>query len=150
MILNEDYSDILLALSAEKVKFLLVGAHAMAAYGYPRSTMDIDLWVQPSEENAAAVMRALIRFGAALQDLRAEDLQKEGTVFQIGVPPRRIDIITGVTGLEFEEAFANSISTQIDGIEVRAPSLDDIIRNKSASGRRKDLADVEALKALKK
>ena len=82
--LNEDYKDMLRALSAEKVKFLLIGAYAMAAYGYPRATMDIDIWVMPSPQNADAVLRALRRFGAALHNLTKEDLQKDGTIFQIG------------------------------------------------------------------
>ncbi len=94
--LNEDYKDMLRALSEEKVKFLLVGAYAMAAHGYPRTTMDINIWVMPSPQNADAVLRALRRFGAPLHNLTKEDLQKDGTIFQIGVAPRRIDIITTV------------------------------------------------------
>ena len=103
--LNEDYRDMLHALSDEKVKFLLVGAYAMAAHGYPRATMDIDIWVMPSPENAAAVRRALRRFGAPIHNLSLEDLQKDGTVFQIGVAPRRIDLITAASGLQFRETF---------------------------------------------
>jgi predicted nucleotidyltransferase len=147
--LNKDYRDILRALSAEKVEFLLVGAYAMAAHGCVRVTMDIDLWIMPSPGNAEAVLRALERFGAPLYDLTEADLLKEDTVFQIGVAPRRIDIITGVTGLQFEEAFARSVTLKIDGFEVRVLSLDDLIRNKRASGRTQDLADAEALESLK-
>ena len=146
--LNEDYKDMLRALSVEKVKYLLVGAYAMAAHGYPRSTLDIDFWVMQSPQNAAAVMRALQRFGAPMKDLTAEDLQKDGTIFQIGIAPRRIDIITEATGLEFEETFQRSQPITIEGIEVRIPSIDDLIRNKRATGRTKDLADAEALEAL--
>jgi len=148
--LNEDYRDMLHALSDEKVKFLLVGAYALAAHGYPRATMDIDIWVMPSPENAEAVLRALTRFGAPLHDLTKEDLQKDGTVFQIGVAPRRIDIITGATGLHFEETLRNSITVNIEGIEIHIPSINDLIRNKRATGRTKDLADAETLEALKK
>ncbi len=147
--LNEDYRDMLYALSDEKVRFLLVGAYALAAHGYPRATMDIDIWVMPSSQNAEAVIRALRRFGAPLHKLTKEDLQKDGTVFQIGVAPRRIDIITAASGLKFEEVFQNSISINIEGIEVHIPSIDDLIRNKRAIGRTKDLADVEALESLK-
>ena len=146
--LNEDYKDMLRALSAEKVRFLLVGAYAMAAHGYLRATGDIDIWVMASPENALAVLRALNHFGAPLHDLTAEDLQNEGTVFQIGVAPRRVDILTAASGLRFEEAFANSISTDIEGMDVRIPSREDLIRNKRACGRTKDLADAEALEAL--
>lgn len=147
--LNEDYREMLQYLADEKVKFLLVGAYALAAHGYPRATMDIDIWVMPSPDNAAAVLCALRRFGAPLHDLTPADLQKDDTIFQIGVAPRRIDIITGASGLKFEEAFAHAIEVFIEGIPVHIPSLDDLIRNKRATGRTKDLADVEALEFLK-
>jgi len=147
--LNEDYKDMLRALSDEKVRFLLVGAYAMAAHGYPRATMDIDIWVMPSPQNANAVLRALRQFGAPLHNLTKEDLQQEGTVFQIGVAPRRIDIVTAASGLQFEEAYSRSVSVNIEGIEVHIPSIYDLIRNKRASGRTKDLADAEALESLK-
>jgi len=148
--LNEDYRDMLQALVDEKVKFLLVGAYAQAAHGYPRATMDIDIWVMPSSKNAEAVLRALRRFGAPLQKLSRQDLERDGTVFQIGVAPRRIDIITAASGLRFQEAFARSLSVQIEGLEVHIPSLEDLIRNKRAAGRTKDLADAEALELLRK
>ena len=147
--LNEDYRDMLRTLFEENVKFLLVGAYALAAHGFPRATMDMDIWVMPSPENAEAVLRALRRFGAPLHDLTREDLQKDGTVFQIGVAPRRIDIITTASGLRFEETFQKSFPVDIEGIEVPIPSLEDLIRNKRTSGRTKDLADAEALEFLK-
>jgi len=136
-------------LADEQVKFILVGAYALAAHGYPRATMDIDIWVMPSAENAEAVLRALRRFGAPTDALTASDLQKDDTIFQIGVAPRRIDIITSASGLIFDEAFARAIEIDVEGLRVRIPSLDDLIRNKKASGRAKDLADVEAIEALK-
>jgi len=147
--LNEDYKDILRSLSAENVRFILVGAYALAAHGYPRATMDIDIWVMPSPENADAVLRALRRFGAPLQDLTKEDLLTAGTIFQIGVAPRRIDIITAASGLQFEPAYQNSIPVTIEGIEVRILSIDDLILNKKATGRTKDLADAEVLESFK-
>jgi len=147
--LNEDYKEMLQCFVDEDVKFLLVGAYALAAHGYPRATMDIDVWVMPSPENAAAALRALHRFGAPLHGLTIADLQKDDTIFQIGVAPRRIDIITGVSGLQFEEAFTRSAEINIEGIQVHIPSVDDLIRNKRASGRTKDLADAEALESLK-
>jgi hypothetical protein len=146
--LNEDYRDMLQSSAGEKVRFLLVGAYALAAYGYPRATMDIDIWVMQSPQNADAVLRALRRFGTPLQNLTPQDLQRDGTVFQIGVEPRRIDIITSASGLQFEEAFARSTAVDIDGVEVRIPALTDLIRNKRASGRMKDIADAEALEEL--
>lgn len=147
--LNEDYREMLQALSDEKAKFLLVGAYALAAHGYPRATMDIDIWVMPSPDNAEAVLRALKRFGAALLNLTKEDLQKHDTIFQIGVAPRRIDIITGASGLHFEAAFEHSIEVDIEGLQIHILSLDDLILNKRASGRTKDLADAEALETLR-
>jgi predicted nucleotidyltransferase len=147
--LNEDYKDMLRALAEEKVKFLLVGAYAMAAHGYPRATMDIDIWVMPSPANADAVLRALQRFGAPLHELTGEDLETDGTVFQIGVAPRRIDIITAATGLIFEETYERAIVLDLDGIEVRIPCIEDLIANKKSIGRLKDLADVEALESIR-
>jgi len=147
--LNEDYKEMLQCLADEGVKFLLVGAYALAAHGYPRATMDIDIWVMPSPDNARAVLKTLRRFGAPLHGLSVSDLQKDDTVFQIGVAPRRIDLLTGVSGLRFEEAFAHSAEITIEGLHVRIPSVEDLIRNKRASGRTKDLADAEALESLK-
>ena len=147
--LNEDYRDMLHALSDEKVRFLLVGAYALAAHGYPRATMDIDIWVMPSPQNADAVLRALRRFGSPLHNLTKEDLQKDGTIFQIGVAPRRIELITTASGLQFEETYRRSLCVCIEGIEVHIPSIYDLIRNKMATGRAKDLADAEVLGSFK-
>jgi len=148
--LNEDYKDILQSLVDEDVKFLLVGAFALAAHGYPRATMDIDIWVMPSRDNAEAVLRALQRFGAPLHNITAADLQRDDTIFQIGVAPRRIDIITGASGLRFDDTYSHSSEVDIDGIKTRIPSIDDMITNKKASGRMKDLADAETLEQLKR
>lgn len=145
MMLNEDYRDILRAFADERVRFLLVGAYALAAHGVPRATMDIDLWVEPSAGNARAVLAALARFGAPLHDLTEEDLSQEGTVFQIGVAPRRIDILTGVSGLAFAGAFERSFEVEMDGIRFHLLSLPDLVANKRACGRHRDLADLEAL-----
>jgi predicted nucleotidyltransferase len=147
--LNKDYKEMLQALSDEKVKFILIGAYAMAAHGYPRATMDIDIWIMPSPQNANAVIRALQRFGAPLHNLTRKDLQTDGIVFQIGVAPRRIDIMTGVSGLTFEDTFGHTTVINIEGIDVHIPSVEDLIRNKKATGRIKDLADVEVLESLK-
>ncbi|MCB2212775.1 nucleotidyltransferase [bacterium] len=148
--LNEHFKDILLAFTAEKVRFILVGAYAMVLHGHRRTTGDIDLWVEPSEENAKFVLRALENFGAPLHNLNYEDLIRDDTVFQIGLEPFRIDIITGASGLEFDEAYNNSQLKDLDGVKVMTLSLDDLIKNKSATGRLQDLADVEKLTALKR
>jgi predicted nucleotidyltransferase len=143
--LNNDYKDILHIFSAEKVKFLLVGAYALAAHGYPRSTMDIDFWIKPDADNADAVFRALGRFGAPTGDISLSDLQTTDMVFQIGVAPRRIDIITSIDGLTFDEAYARSNAVEIDDIAVQVLSVEDMIINKRSTGRTKDIADAEML-----
>jgi hypothetical protein len=111
--------------------------------------MDIDIWARPSEANAGAVLRALKRFGTPAPGLAVDDLCKDDTVFQIGVAPCRIDLITGATGLIFEEADLNSKRSVIDGIPLAILSLDDLITNKSATGRPKDAVDVAELQKLK-
>jgi hypothetical protein len=133
------------ALHTESVKFILVGAYALAAHGYPRATMDIDIWIMSSGENAKALMKALILFGAPVNNITEDDLKKENIIFQIGVAPRRIDIITSVDGLNFEEAFKHSNVVEIENIPVHILSKADLIINKRASGRTKDLADAELL-----
>jgi predicted nucleotidyltransferase len=148
--LNSDYKDILSILSEKKVKFLLVGAYAMAVHGYPRSTMDIDLWVMPDPENAILVLQALEDFGAQIADLSHEDFQKDDLIYQIGVAPRRVDILTSIDGLNFEEAFARSQIINIEEIPVHVLSLPDLIVNKRATGRTKDLSDVEFLEEMAK
>ena len=146
--LNKDYKDILLTLNEEKASYILVDAYALAAHGYPRATMDIDIWVKPSPENSEAVLKAIRRFGAPLVNLTQKDLLRNDTVFQIGVAPRRIDIITGASGLRFEDAERNAVKVKIDGIEIKILSLQDLIINKVASGRPKDIVDADMLKSL--
>ena len=146
--LNSHYKDILLILSEKKVKFLLVGAYAMAVHGYPRSTMDIDLLVMPNAENALLVLQALVDFGAPTEDISVDDLQKEGLIFQIGVAPCRIDILTSIDGIKFEDAFASSEIVEIEGIPIHVLSIPDLIKNKRATGRIKDLADAEMLENM--
>ncbi|MCL2244250.1 MAG: nucleotidyl transferase AbiEii/AbiGii toxin family protein [Treponema sp.] len=143
--LNKHYKEILLILSEKKVKFLLVGAYAMAVHGYPRSTMDIDLFVMPDPENAVLVLQALDDFGAPVKNLSAAELQKEGLIFQIGVAPCRIDILTSIDGINFEDAYARSETFNIDEVQIHVLSVHDLIVNKRASGRIKDLADAETL-----
>ena len=142
---NEDYREMLSALSAEDVEFILVGAYALAAHGFPRATLDMDVWVRPSPANADRVCQALSRFGAPTTNLSAADFAKEDAVVQIGVAPRRVDIITSVSGLTFEEARRNALVREIEGLTVPILALPDLIRNKLASGRPKDLEDAKLL-----
>jgi hypothetical protein len=145
--LNRDYNDILSALSAEGAEFLIVGAYALGAHGIPRATGDIDIWVRPTPENAMRVMRALKRFGAALLDLTEDDLATADTVFQMGVAPSRIDVMTGISGVTFEQAWPSRLTVAIEGLTVPVIGRDELLRNKAASGRPKDLADLAALGA---
>ena len=128
--LNSHYRDILSQLSEKKVKFLLVGAYAMAFHGYPRSTMDIDLLVKPDPENARLVLQALDDFGAPVEGLSVEDLQKEGLIFQIGVAPCRIDILTSIDGIKFEDAYTRSemLENMLECLKLRCGAAD-IIRH---------------------
>ena len=103
----------------------------------------------PSPANAVAVLKAIKSFGAPLHSLTLDDLQNPDIIFQIGVAPRRIDIITGVSGLSFEPAYLDSVEVEFEGLKLNIPSLDDLICNKKASGRTKDIADVEALELLR-
>jgi predicted nucleotidyltransferase len=146
--LNEDYKEMLQCLLEEDVRFLLVGAYAVAVYGYPRATKDIDIFVRAAPENASSLMKALARFGAPLSDVSESDFSTAGVVFQIGNSPRRIDILTRISGVEFESAYANRKTISIAGMEVPIISLEDLIANKRATGRTQDLADVEKLESL--
>lgn len=145
--LNSDYKEMLQCLLGEGVRFLLVGAYAVAVYGFPRATKDIDFFVHAAPDNASNLMRALNRFGAPLSDVSAADFSSEGIIFQIGNSPRRIDIITRISGIDFVRAYANRKNVSIEGVEVPVISLEDLITNKRASGRSQDLADIEKLES---
>jgi hypothetical protein len=133
------------ALSEEGVEFLLVGAYALAVHGLPRATGDLDIWIRPAPDNAGRTLEAIRRFGAPLQDLTEADLVEAGTVFQIGVPPRRIDLMTAIDGVTFEDAWATRLSARLGDLEVPVIGRDALLRNKRATGRPRDLADAEAL-----
>jgi predicted nucleotidyltransferase len=144
-VLNKDYKEMLQSLKDNEVEFLIVGAYAMAAHGYPRATGDIDLWVMASRENAKRVYNALKEFGAPLAEIDDTTFAQKNVVFQIGVVPRRIDIITSISGVEFEPAYRNRTEATLDGPVLPFISKEDLIVNKKATGRKKDLADIEAL-----
>ena len=148
--LNQDYKEMLQCLSEEDVKFLLVGAYALAVHGFPRATKDIDFFVWATPKNAANLVRALARFGAPLDDVSESDFSTAGIVFQIGNSPRRIDIITSISGVEFEHAYTNRKDIFLEGLEIPVISIPDLIANKQASGRTQDLADVERLESASK
>jgi hypothetical protein len=148
--LNKDYREMLQCLLEENVRFLLVGVYALAVHGFPRATKDIDFFVWATPENATKLVRALARFGAPLQDISESDFSTAGTVFQIGNSPRRIVILTNISGIEFEHAYANRKNIFLEGLEIPVISVSDLIANKRASGRSQDLADVEKLESASK
>jgi hypothetical protein len=143
--MNRDFVEMLSALCAAGARFLIVGAHALAAHGAPRATGDLDIWIQPTPDNAARVLTALRAFGAPLFDLGANDLCAPDTVFQIGIPPARIDILTGISGVEFDGAWPRRIDVSIGDLTIGALGRADFVANKKASGRPKDLLDLELL-----
>jgi len=148
--MNEDFLDILRALSGAEARFLVVGAYAVAVHGHPRATGDLDIWVEATPENAGKVFRALQGFGAPLAELTEADLTQPGLVFQMGRPPRRIDLITSASGISFDGSYRRRISARFGDLRCPVVGLDDLIANKRATGRHKDLADAEALELLKK
>jgi hypothetical protein len=148
--MTKDFKDLLRAFNANAVKYLIIGGHAFSVHSEPRTTKDLDLFIRSDPENAKAAFRALSQFGAPLQGLTEADFA-DGTTFQLGLPPNRIDVLQRIDGITFEEAWSNRIEGNIDG-EVEAPviSRDDLIRNKLASGREQDLLDVKVLRAAEK
>jgi len=142
---NQDFKELLLAFNAHSVEYLIVGAHALAAYGHVRATKDLDLWVRPEKSNAQKIVQALSEFGAPLSDLTADDLSRKETIFQIGMPPLRIDVITSIDGVEFMEAWPDRLEISFAGVPAFVISRHHLITNKKTSARLQDLADVEQL-----
>ena len=147
--MNPDFTELLLAFNAHNVEYLKVGAHALAAHGHIRATKDLGLWVHPETSNAHKVLQALSDYGAPLSDLTIDDLSRKGTIFQIGLPPVRIDIITSIDGVEFAEAWPDRVQTLFGHEPAFVISRDHLIKNKKASARLQDLADVQQLEATK-
>lgn len=143
--MSPDFRDLLSAFNAHGVDYLVVGAHALAAHGHVRATGDLDVWVRPESANAKRVMDAFRSFGAPLQDLTEADLVQSGTVFQIGVAPVRIDVLTSIDGVAFEEAWADRMTAHFVDLPVPVLSARHLIRNKRAVGRPQDLADLDWL-----
>ena len=152
MKINSDFKDLLSSLNRSSAEYLLVGGFAVILHSEPRYTKDLDIWVKASEDNAAKVYKALLEFGAPLAQLgiSAEDFQKEGYFVQFGREPARIDILMGLKGLTFEEAYKNKLLMQLGDIEVAVISRSDLINVKLQAGRPQDLIDAAALKKSEK
>jgi hypothetical protein len=143
--MNQDFAEMLGALCDQQAEFLVVGAYAMAAHGFPRATGDIDLWVRPTPANAEKVWKALEVFGSPLFNLTKQDLCDPGMVFQIGLPPSRIDLLTRITGVEFDAAWAGRLEIQVQGRTIPVLGRKELLQNKLSTGRPKDLVDAQSL-----
>ena len=145
MNLEEDLREFIELLNALNVRYIVVGAHAVAYHGYPRFTGDIDIFLEISDENAERILNVIKRFGFAGLGLAKEDFLKEDQIIQLGVAPNRIDLMTFLSGVDFQEAWATREQAEIDGLKMPIISKEMLKRNKAASGRTQDLADLEQL-----
>ncbi|MBM3807071.1 MAG: hypothetical protein FJW22_02640 [Acidimicrobiia bacterium] len=145
--LNPDFRELLSAFIDGNVEFLVVGGYAMAAHQLPRATKDLALWVRPSPVNALRVLQALDVFGAPRQGLTEHDLSVEGTIYQVGVPPNRVDVMTTVDGVAFDHAWRDRMVVAIDGLRVPIIGRAHLVLNKRTVGRPQDLLDADLLEA---
>ena len=145
MFVNSDFSDLLSLFNANQVRYLVIGGYALIQYAEPRYTKDLDLWISTDAANAKAVYDALREFGAPLADLSEANFTQEGYFYQMGVPPVRVDILMGIPGVAFEEAWPKRMTVDFDGLEVAFIARDDLIMAKRAAGRPQDLLDAELL-----
>jgi hypothetical protein len=145
MPVNRDFRDLFAELNAAGAEYLLVGGYALAVHGHPRFTKDLDVWVNPTPENAARVHAALERFGAPLGELSVLDLGTEGIVFQIGIPPNRIDVLTAIDGVAFPRAWPVRVTTRYGDVDVPVISRQHLVLNKRATGRAQDALDADIL-----
>ena len=143
----QDFKELLLAFNAHDVEYLIVGAHALAAHGHVRATKDLGLWVRPDKSNAQKVLQALSDLGAPLSELTVDDFSRKDSIFEIGLPPLRIDVITDVDGVEFAEAWPDRFETSFGGVPAFVISRHHLITNKKTVARLQDLADVQQLEA---
>lgn len=145
MVLNPDFREFIECLNANQVRYLVVGGYAVAFHGHPRYTKDLDIWIQPTLENAQKVIQALAAFGFASLNLVASDFAQSDQVVQLGYPPNRIDLITSPDGVDFETCYQSKIESDLDGLKIYWIDLENLRLNKKVSGRSQDLADLESL-----
>jgi hypothetical protein len=143
---SQDFKEFVELLNRHEVEYLLVGGYALGIHGYPRYTGDLDIWINPTHENAVKMLDVMNEFGMSSLNLSAGDFAYSGNVIQIGYPPFRIDVITKPDGVDFDECFKNKISVEYQGVQLHVIGLEDFKKNKLASGRPKDLFDLESLK----
>jgi predicted nucleotidyltransferase len=150
MNLEQDFEDFVDLLNKHHVNYLIVGGYALAFHGKPRHTGDLDIWIEISNDNAEKMCLVIAEFGMASLGMEKYDFLKKGAITQIGYPPLRIDILNEIDGVEFKDAYGHKLIIDIDGLTINYIGLDDLIKNKTVSGRSQDIADVNALKKLKK
>jgi len=143
--LPPDFKEFLRLLNVHKVEYLLIGGYAVNYHGYPRATADMDIWIAVHPANAGRIVAALKEFGFDLPDLSPELFLREWQIIRLGVPPVRIEIATTISGVDFAECYAKRVDDILDGVPAKLISLDHLKRNKKASGRHQDLADLEHL-----
>jgi hypothetical protein len=143
--LNQDFKEFITSLSANEVRYLVVGGYAVALHGYPRYTKDIDIWVEPTHVNASKLIKALDEFGFGSLGLKVEDFLEPDTIIQLGYPPNRIDLITTLPGVEFNACYATRVEVEFEDQRVNFIDLESLKKNKLASNRAQDLADLENL-----
>ena len=144
--LNQDFKEFIQLLNDNQVNYLVIGGYAVAVHGHPRYTKDIDIWIEISEENSQKIITALTEFGFGSLGLTAQDFQEPHQIIQLGYPPNRIDLITSPDGIDFQTCYASKIEVILDDITVKFIDLDNLKKNKLASGRFQDLADLENLR----
>ena len=144
--LNRDFKEFIQSLNDNHVRYLIVGGYAVAFHGHPRYTKDIDVWIEMTQENSGNVIKALEQFGFGSLGLKEEDFLIPDQIIQLGYPPSRIDLINTLSGVDFASCYASHVQINIDGIQVNFIDLENLRKNKQASGRHQDLADLESLK----
>ena len=143
--LNQDFKEFIQLLNENQVKYLVIGGYAVAVHGHPRYTKDIDIWIEISEENAQKLVTALTQFGFESLGLTSQDFQTPNQIIQLGYPPNRIDLITNPDGIDFQTCYDSKIEVTLNDVPVKFINLDNLKKNKLASGRLQDLADLEKL-----
>ncbi len=149
MQLSRDLKEFVASLNANDVRYLIVGGYAVAVHGHPRYTKDLDVWIEASADNAKLLLKALREFGFEAPNLSESDFIEEASVIQLGYPPNRIDVITAADGLRFENCYQQRIVIELDGVPINFIDLENLLRNKRATGRLQDRADIESLTGIR-
>lgn len=145
MVLNPDFKEFIELLNSNKVRYLIIGGYAVAFHGYPRYTKDLDIWIENTYDNAQRLIAALKQFGFGSLGLREEDFLAPEQIIQLGYPPNRIDLMTFLPGVSFDQCYAARVKVEVDGVMVNFIDLENLKQNKRATGRFQDLADLENL-----